>query len=432
MEFLSLDVWRVENFKEVPQEKELVGQFYAGDSYIVKYMYKMGNKEECMLYFWQGAQSSQDEKGASALIATRMDDEMGGAATQCRVVMGKEPAHFVRLFEGKMVIHSGGKASGFANRTDGDSYDTDGISLFHVRGNDETDSRAVQVEEKASSLNSGDCFVLLTPGTMYMWQGSGANMSEVECATAVAKTLQFTRNFEAIIEGSEPDGFWEALGGKAEYPSEKVHLDSDREPQLFHCSNETGKFKVEPIFDFAQADLEEDDVFLLDTYTAVLVWLGSECNAEEKSKAKATAEAYIAAQKYEPDTPVITVKSGSEPPMFTSNFLGWNPTAVKKFVDPYEAKLAAALAANPADAPPAPAKRPSIGASVLDQDFKDPSTTKFTVDELKAGAAGADPTKKEQYLSDADFEKVMGSPRGEFNNMKAWKQNQIKKAKGLF
>jgi len=56
-----------------------------------------------------------------------------------------------------------------------------------------------------------------------------------------------------------------------------------------------------------------------------------------------------------------------------------------------------------------------------------------TYDELKAACPpGVDPTKKEQYLSDADFEKVLGSPRGEFNNFKAWKQNQIKKAKGLF
>jgi len=326
----------------------LIGQFYAGDSYIVKYVYKMGNKEECMLYFWQGAQSSQDEKGASALIVTRMDDEMGGAATQCRVVMGKEPNHFTRLFKGSMVVHSGGKASGFANRQDGDSYDTDGISLFHVRGSEPDDTRAVQVAETASSLNAGDCFVLLTPGTMYMWQGSGANLSEVDIATKVAETLKFSRTLEVVVEGAEPEAFWEALGGKGDYPKDKVHLDSDREPQLFHCSNETGKFKVEPVYDFSQADLEEDDVFLLDTYTAVFVWLGSECNDIEKAKSAATAKAYIEAQKYSADTPVITVKSGSEPPIFTSNFLGWNPTAVKKFVDPYEAKLAAALAANPA------------------------------------------------------------------------------------
>jgi len=351
------------------------------------------------------------------------------------VVMGKEPNHFTRLFKGSMVVHSGGKASGFANRQDGDSYDTDGISLFHVRGSEPDDTRAVQVAETASSLNAGDCFVLLTPGTMYMWQGSGANLSEVDIATKVAETLKFSRTLEVVVEGAEPEAFWEALGGKGDYPKDKVHLDSDREPQLFHCSNETGKFKVEPVYDFSQADLEEDDVFLLDTYTAVFVWLGSECNDIEKAKSAATAKAYIEAQKYSADTPVITVKSGSEPPIFTSNFLGWNPTAVKKFVDPYEAKLAAALAANPAEAPaPPPAKRPSAAsASAGGGDFKDPKDLVVDYDKLKeGGVVGVDPTMKEQYLSDAEFEKVLGSPRGEFNNMKAWKQNQLKKAKGLF
>jgi hypothetical protein len=39
---------------------------------------------------------------------------------QVRVVQGKEPAHFRQLFKGKMVVHSGGKASGFKNRSEED------------------------------------------------------------------------------------------------------------------------------------------------------------------------------------------------------------------------------------------------------------------------------------------------------------------------
>jgi len=291
------------------------------------------------------------------------------------------------------------------------------------------------VDEKAKNLNAGDCFVLLTPGKMFMWQGSGANVSEVETAKAVAENLKFSRECVDVLEGSEPDEFWDALGGKDDYPKEKVQLDSDREPQLFHCSNETGSFKVEPIYDFAQADLEEDDVFLLDTYTAVFIWLGSECNQTEKAKTTETAMAYMKAQQYDADTPIITVKSGDEPPIFTANFLGWNPSATKKFVDPYEAKLAAIEAANPVveEAPP-PVKRPSAASgAVFDAEFKDPSALKVDYAELaKGNVPGVDPTKKEQYLSDAEFEKVLGSPRGEFNAMKPWKQNQIKKAKGLF
>jgi hypothetical protein len=44
-----------------------------------------------------------------------------------------------------MVIHSGGTASGFKNKADVDSYDTDGISLYHIKGTNALNTRAVQV-----------------------------------------------------------------------------------------------------------------------------------------------------------------------------------------------------------------------------------------------------------------------------------------------
>ncbi len=75
----------------------------------------------------------QDEKAASAVWAMKMDDELKGQAVQVRVVQNKEPPHFYMMFKGTLVIHEGGHASGFKNREDKDSYDTDGTSLFQVR-----------------------------------------------------------------------------------------------------------------------------------------------------------------------------------------------------------------------------------------------------------------------------------------------------------
>jgi len=92
-------------------------------------------------------------------------------------VQNKEPDHFLLIFKGRMVVHAGGRASGFKNRADSDSYDVDGTRLFHVRGTNEFNTRAVQVEEKASSLNSNDCFVLETPKCTYIWYGK-VNKSE--------------------------------------------------------------------------------------------------------------------------------------------------------------------------------------------------------------------------------------------------------------
>jgi len=428
------EVYRIEDFEKVLVPEELEGQFYAGDSYIIKYSYEKDGKVNYIIYIWQGRQSTKDEKGASAILATKMDDELGGAATQVRVPMYKEPSHLVRIFKGKMIIHSGGKASGFKNRADADSYDADGISLFHVRGTNEFDTRAVQVEEKAEELNSGDCFVLLTPGKMYIWKGSASNETEQGYAKSIAELLKGGREVEEMAEGSEPDEFWEKLGGKTEYTSAKWLPPPSREPQLFAVSNSTGIVKIEPVINFSQEDLEEEDVYILDVYTAIYIWLGTQANEKEKAAAAETAVAYMKAQGMDEDTPIITVSSGKEPEMFQANFLGWDESKKKTFVDPYEARLAKIKAANPAEPEPekpvptpppaAPVTAPGDGYTLNYETLKKPSDAP----ELK----GLDLMKKEQYLSDTEFEKVLGSPRGEFNAMKPWKQNQIKKAAGLF
>ena len=108
---------------------------------------------------------------------------------QVRVVQNKEPDHFLLVFQGKMVVHSGGKASAFRNRADTDSYDIDGTRLFHVRGTNEFDTRAVQVEEKASSLNSNDCFVLETPDSTYIWYGKVSDMQQLQLLNSKEKCI---------------------------------------------------------------------------------------------------------------------------------------------------------------------------------------------------------------------------------------------------
>jgi hypothetical protein len=79
-------------------------------------------------------------------------------------VQGKEPPHFFKIFEKTGIcIHEGGIGSGFTNRQEADKYDTDGTRLFHIRGTNDFNTRAVQVKEHVSSLSSGDCFILETP-----------------------------------------------------------------------------------------------------------------------------------------------------------------------------------------------------------------------------------------------------------------------------
>ena len=57
-----------------------------------------------------------------------------------------------------------------------------------------------------------------------------------------------------VMERREPQEFWDALGGKAEYGSGKwlQEVVPTYPPRLFQCSNASGRFNVEEIFDFAQ------------------------------------------------------------------------------------------------------------------------------------------------------------------------------------
>jgi hypothetical protein len=80
----TLVVYRINDFEMERCSEGEQGQLYEGDSYIIHYTYLQRNKEMHLIYFWHGRESSQDEKGASALLTKELDDKLGGSATQVR------------------------------------------------------------------------------------------------------------------------------------------------------------------------------------------------------------------------------------------------------------------------------------------------------------------------------------------------------------
>ena len=79
-----------------------------------------------------------------------------------------------------------------------------------------------------------------------------------------------------------------------------------------------------------------------------------------------------------------------------------------------------------------------VSASIFDREFAEPAGREYTynydqlnrpIDQLPGGV---DPRKREQYLSDADFERILGMSRAEFGALKKWRQNEIKRKANLF
>jgi villin 1/advillin len=421
-----VSVWRIKDMKkDVVDEKEW-GQLYQGDCFIILYTYKLTpSKDGHIIYFWQGKDSSVDEKGASALLSKELDDEMGGDPVQVRVPSGKEPAHFLSMWGRPLCVHTGGVASGFKNRADVDSFDTDGTSLYHVRGNTDYNTRAVQVEEVAASLNSGDVFVLLTPDVMYVWNGSGANDQEKAVGKTISDMMKGSRTEEILAEGSESEGFWAALGGKGEYATVK-EVDVEEEPRLFQMSlMGSNGFRVTEINDYDQTDLKNDDVMMLDVGSAIFLWIGSDSPKEEQDAAMKTAMQYVEeAPSHDNDTPIYRVSAGFEPPQFTMHFLGWDASKTGNLADDPYLKLVAAQGGG----------APAGGLTKVTSDsigYKTGAT--FPLAELQAGIPpGVDPKAKENYLSDEDFQAAFAMDKAAFDALPGWKKTAAKKKAKLF
>ncbi|XP_068609445.1 gelsolin a isoform X2 [Brachionichthys hirsutus] len=315
-------IWRIEGSDKVPVDPSTYGQFYGGDSYIILYNYHHGGRQGHIIYMWQGSDSSQDEIGACAVLGAQLDEELGGGPVQARVVQGKEPAHLMSLFGGQpMVVYKGGTSRGGGQSAPAETR------LFQVRSNTAGHTRAVEVDAASSQLNSNDAFILVTPGGNFLWVGVGACDTEKQGALQLCEILGVSSS--ELREGGETDQFWNALGGKAPYRTStrlKDKMDS-HPPRLLACSNKTGNFIIEEVpGEITQDDLATDDVVILDTWEQVFVWIGSEAQEEEKTKAMESASRYVETDPANRDlrTPIVQIKQNFEPPTFTGWFLGWD------------------------------------------------------------------------------------------------------------
>jgi len=418
------EIFRVENMELVPVPESLHGKFFAGDCFVINYSYLVGSAEHNILYYWLGSTSGQDEKGAAALRAVEMDMKMGGRAVQVRVVQGKEPRHFVAMFGGKLIIFAGGKASAFEKQegeTDAGVADT---YLLHVRGYESHNTRAIEVPLRAASLNSNDVFILVSPKVVYLWCGKGATGDEREMAKKIISEHKLDAT--VVAEGCEKPDFWQLLGGKTEYYSdprtaEEYHVHA---PRLFHCSNATGNLKVEEILEFDQTDLIEDDIMILDAGHAVFIWLGADSNKDELALAEELVINYLKSDPSErnEDTSIIKIRQGCEPPNFIGFFGVWDPNSWTNRSS-FEKIKAELMSEDP---------EMTVATSSTKNGKKYFPMELLLEKDADKLPRGVNPSHKEDFLIDQDFVRAFNMSRDAYTALPTWKQQNLKRAVGLF
>uniref|UniRef100_A0A8C1BQU1 Villin-1 n=1 Tax=Cyprinus carpio carpio TaxID=630221 RepID=A0A8C1BQU1_CYPCA len=422
------EVWRIEDNELAPVERKWLGHFYGGDCYLILYKYEVNSKLHYILYMWQGRHASTAELTASAYQAVILDQKYNGEPVQVRVPMGKEPMHLMAIFKGKMIVYEEGSSR------EGSSHSQPSVRLFHVHGTNEFNTRATEVPPRSSSLNSNDVFVLSTDKCCYLWYGKGCSGDEREMAKTLADIIS-KREKHVIAEGQEPADFWVNLGGKSQYASSKrlQEENSSITPRLFECSNQTGRFIATEITNFNQDDLDEDDVMLLDIWDQVYLWIGKGANDKEKNEAVVTAQEYLKSHPAgrDLDTPILVVKQGFEPPTFTGWFHAWDP---QKWIT---SESENGLTTCTQDLTQPTSNQNNSSSSTQGGNLPLPVTQTFPPEKLvniqtEDLPDGVDATRKEDYLSNDDFNLIMGISRMDFYALPSWKQLNLKKEKGLF
>lgn len=162
------------------------------------------------------------------------------------------------------------------------------------------------------------------------------------------------------------------------------------------------------------------DVYILDNWNQIYVWIGPESNAHEKKAAYRNADKYIEALKdgrKKETIQIIEIGAAHEPPMFKVVFPNWSDGYSQQWLvspkDSFEslkrqhsAKLDSQQESND----------PFAG-------FLDPKENKFPYAELKnLFPKGVKHDKKEYYLSDAEFADLFKMSMADFEKLKLWKQ----------
>jgi len=327
----GLQIWRIEKFKVKHWPKDKYGEFYGGDSYIILHTKENDEgKKEYDVFFWLGAETSQDEAGTAAYKTVELDDYLGDEPVQYREVQGNESKKFLGCFP-KVTILDGGVDSGFRH-VKAKEYKP---RLLHVTGF-KKHVQVNQVKMDTANLNDSDSFVLDAGLSIFQFNGGKASAWEKRKANAIVDELQASRHgkvkttliIDGVDDGDNPliDEFWGYFGGKPneiqdEQPEAKV---PEYTLSLHHISDASGVMEMNEVCSgkLDKGKLDSNDAFLLDGGGSLFIWIGKGANKTEKREAMKYATQYLTDQGRGTQVPIARVMEGKEPKEFWNCFNG--------------------------------------------------------------------------------------------------------------
>uniref|UniRef100_A0A2P2MNL7 Villin-4 n=3 Tax=Rhizophora mucronata TaxID=61149 RepID=A0A2P2MNL7_RHIMU len=343
----NLQVWHVSGQEKVLIPASDQSKFYSGDCYIFEYSYPGQDKEEYLIGTWFGKNSVEDERASAISLASKMVESLKFLPAQACIYEGNEPVQFFSIFQ-SFIVFKGGLSSGYKNyiaekELPDETYKEDGIALFRVQGSGPDNMQAIQVEPVASSLNSSYCYILHSDSSVFTWSGNLTTSEDQELVERQLDLIKPNVQVKAQKEGSESEQFWDLLGGKSEYPSQKIGREPESDPHLFSCVFTNGSLKVTEIYNFNQDDLMTEDIFILNCHSEIFVWVGQQVDSKNKMNALTIGTKFLEhdflLEKLSHEAPIYIITEGSEPPFFI-RFFEWDSAKSAMLGNSFQRKLA--------------------------------------------------------------------------------------------
>lgn len=216
---------------------------------------------------------------------------------------GKETKNFFQALGGIVITRRGSGSTAGASAGAGATYMLCGRQHVGQIAFDEVDF-------SPRSLCRGFPYIVsATAGKLYLWKGSGSGADELGCARLIGMDLGLTGEIEEVDEDREPDGFWKsfpdeqgnsvserALGGQhwhlkpscEKYTARLFNIGTPRPksgsgpiqgamqwvrrgsgPASDTSASSTAQ--IREVMPFAQSDLSDDGVFVLDAFFEIFV-----------------------------------------------------------------------------------------------------------------------------------------------------------------
>ncbi|XP_014204083.1 villin-like protein quail [Copidosoma floridanum] len=383
--------------------------FYAEACYVLSYKYGYGRRSRSIVYCWEGVHSPCNDRELAIEAACALAEEE--SAQLVRTSQGKEPAHLLQIYNGKLIILAGPHRDAPPKKY-----------LVRVYGSTPYTSKALERPLRASSLDSGGVFILHSSSPM-VWCGSRSTGDAREASRRLVPI-----SVPLVCEGKEDDEFWAQLGGKGIGKMESSNAEGEEmEKHFYHLKTEKEMFVGEEVLGFTQNSLLPEATWLLDIGNVIWVWIGNYSVSKPLKDYVQDAKIFLYTHpaSRDRDTIISITKQGLEPPTFIGLFDNWNHNLLRDY-RPFESLRTSVQERN--------GLTNDIMAIKMASEFD--NFVKYPLILLKSDPdklpAGVNVSRKEMHLTFDDFMSVFKMEPAEFEKLPAWRRQRLKQTAGLF